>query len=134
MEVGAVPDAVRNGVALLWASLVLTTVDTLVSGSFGAEDGVDLAFGAIYVATVAVNAWVIHSAFRRRNWARIILLIIIVAVISLSFFWPPEIGVDPWWSILLLGAATLADAVAMFCLFSRKANRWYRGLPYEGAF
>ena len=127
------PDQVRNAVALLWASLLLTNVDVFASG-MPAEDVFDWIMWLVFAAIIGFNAYLIFLVSRRKNWARIGLLIITVLVAGAVLTWPPEVGSDPWWSVLLIGVSTVADVVAMIWLFSGAAHAWFRELSHEGAF
>lgn len=125
MEVLEAPRQVRNAVALLWGSLFLATVDVVASGT-PAEDAFDWVMWTVYAIVIAVNAYLIFLVSRRKNWARVLLLVITVAVACAVLFWPPEIGTDPWWSILLGGVSTVADIVAMIWLFSGAGQAWFK--------
>lgn len=125
MEVVETPGQVRNALALLWASLLLTNVDVLASG-LPAEDFFDAAMWLVLSAIVGFNAYLIFLVSRRKNWARIALLIITVLVAGAVLAWPPEIGSDPWWSVLLIGVSTVADVVAMIWLFSGPGRAWFK--------
>jgi CDP-diglyceride synthetase len=127
MEASEAPHQVRNAVALLWASLALTTIDAVLSvaGNWP-EDDLEWGMWLFYAIATAANGYLIFSASRRKNWARIVLLIITAFVTALALIWPPEIETDPWWSILLMAVSTIADIVAMIWLFSGTGRSWFK--------
>ena len=133
MEAVESPNQVRNAVALLWSSLILTTVHTVASTDLP-EDGFDLGMAAVWAIVIYVNGYLIYLVSRRENWARRILLFVTVAVVAATLFWPPEIGVDAWWSVLLLTVSVIADAVAMIWLFSGAGHAWFKVAKDQGAF
>jgi len=124
------PGQVRKAVALLWGSLFLTNVDVFASGA-PAEDFFDWVMWLVFAAIIGFNAYLIYLVSRRTNWARVGLLIITVAILGATLLWPPEIGTDPWWSVLLMSVSTIADTVAMIWLFSGAGHAWFRGTPPE---
>lgn len=125
MESVAAPPQVRNAVALLWASLILTNADMLASG-LPSEDFFDWVMWLVFAAIIGLNAYLIFLVSRRKNWARISLLILTVLITGAVLFWPPETGSDPWWSVLLICLSTVADVVAMIWLFSGSGDAWFR--------
>jgi len=125
MEDQQPPPQVRNAVSLLWASLVLSSVEFLASTA-PAEDGFDWGFLVIYAALTVVYGSIIYSVSRRENWARTIVLIVTVAVVIGTFFTPPDVETDAWWSILLHVTGTAADVVAMSWLFSGAGAAWFK--------
>ncbi len=93
-------------------------------------DEFDWVTPAVMAFFFAANGSLIHLASHRKNWARIVLLILtILSVVSLVLFlvvWPTDLENDPWWSTLLTSASFVADLVAMTWLFSGPANKWFR--------
>ena len=97
-----------------------------VSSSTLPVDTFDWVFLAIYAGAIGVNAYIIFLLLRRTNWARIVLLVITVAIVAATVAWPPEIGIDPWWQILLLTTGVIADTIAMIWLFTGHGGEWFR--------
>lgn len=119
------PNQVRNAVALLYASLLLSTVEFFASGTW-AEDAFDWGMQVLFgIATVAYG-YVIFLLSRRANWARILLLVLVAASTAATFAWPPDIEDDAWWSVLLVAAGAVADVVAMVWLFSGAGHAWFK--------
>ena len=133
MEAVESPNQVRNAVALLWSSLVLTSVHVLATTS-PPEDAFDWVPWAVYAIVTYVNGYLIYSVSRGENWARKLLLLITVAIAGATLVWPPELGIDPWWSVLLIAASVIADVVAMIWLFSGASDAWFRTAKGQGAF
>jgi len=127
------PMQVRNATSLLWASLLLTSVEALASAS-PPEDGFDWGLWFLYAIATGANGYIIYCASRRQNWARIVLFVITALVVVATASWPPDIGSDPWWSTLLLTVSAVADMVAVIWLFSGAGNAWFKGAKREGAF
>jgi hypothetical protein len=76
----------------------------------------------------AITAWLIISAGKGKNWARIVQLVFVCfgALSSLMLFVTPT----PFhWSVWVLYLAQMAlNIAAMVFLFSSPANAWYRAL------
>ncbi len=121
------PAQARHAVALLWASLVLTSAD-FVATIEPLEDAFDWTFFAIFGIATSVYAYVIYSVSRRQNWARLVIFVVTVVGAGATLMWPPDIGADAWWSILLMIASTIADVVAMILLFSGAGHAWFKGV------
>ena len=127
------PTQVRNATALLWASLVLTSVEALASGS-RPEDGFDWGLWLLYAIATGANGYIIYCASRGKNWARVVLLALAVLIVVATAIWPPDIDSDPWWSTLLLTVSVVADVIAVIWLFSGAGSAWFKGTTREDAF
>ena len=125
MEAVDTPRQVLKAAFLLWASLFLSIVEYLASSTLP-KDAFDWVFLAIYAGAIGVNAYIIFLVLRRAHWARTVLLVITVAVVAATVTWPPEIGIDPWWQILLLTAGVIADTIAMIWLFTGSGSEWFQ--------
>lgn len=130
------PTQVRNAFLLLWASFALATIETVIS-FFGLEFTDDESvyvylpwlFLAIAFALLAANAYVIYCASRRRNWARIVLLALLLlsvaSTLAMHLMWPAELGDEDFWSDATTAAYFVMDAIALYWLFTGAGARWY---------
>jgi peptidoglycan/LPS O-acetylase OafA/YrhL len=126
------PTQVRNAFLLLSASFALTAVDSgialFVSG-FSEDDPGYLLWWliAFSFALLAANAYGIYYASRRRNWARFVLLALLLVSVALTvvmrFVWPAEWGDEDFWSSATTGAYFVMDAIALYWLFTRAGAR-----------
>jgi hypothetical protein len=119
----AAPDAparVRTAITLLWVSLAITWIQTLV------DDYLSKSFAIVLVVVVlAIYGLVVFRASRRHNWARYVLLVwtIVGTVTYFATGWSVS---DPWWDqISVLGSFTI-EAVAIYMLFTGGVGQWYR--------
>jgi len=121
------PTQVRRAVLLLWAALLLGVVEALFNlAPLGLDDRwFSAVMFAIFGAMVGLNALLIHFASRRRNWARLLLLIFIVAGLALYFVWIPEVEAEPWWSWMGTIGINIFEIAAMAMLFSGASAKWY---------
>ena len=82
---------------------------------------------AVIVAVLALKAFLVLFSWRRRNWARIALLIF--TGLGLGAHVPQLLRTLA--NVPLLGILDLTDvlleAVAIVLLFTPVANRWYKG-------
>jgi hypothetical protein len=73
----------------------------------------------------ALYVLLIYFVARRHNWARLALLIWIVASFIPYIIWWPEFEADPWWTWIGFVLASLLELVALSLLFTRRASLWY---------
>ena len=119
------PPQVRRAVQFLWASFVLGLIDSIHILEVDPE-ALEVA-GTILFLLVLVNAFfafLIVSASRRKNWARILLLVSVV-VTTLAYFLFPSESPDPWLSVASIIVSSILEAIAMIWLFSGPGARWY---------
>ncbi len=96
------------------------------AGTGGASLGMLI---AALVPLLIVKALLILTAYRRRNWARIALLIL--TGLGLGAYSPHlvhAIAEHPLYGILNL-LLVIAEAVAIVLIFTPAANRWYKPPP-----
>ena len=78
---------------------------------------------------LVANAYVIYCASRRRNWARVVLLVLallFVASVLLSLvMWPAEWDAEDLWSSATSGAYAIMEIIAMYWLFTGAGAKWY---------
>ena len=133
MELREMPTQVRNAIALLWASLVLTFAEGMASAS-PPEDGFGWWLWLFYAFATVANGYIIYCASQRQNWARVALLVITALVVVATVIWPVDIDSEPWWSTLLLTVSAIADVVALIWLFSGAGKAWFKDASREIAF
>ena len=123
---GDMPVQVRKAVLLLWVSLGLSTLGMAADwGPIPAEDrSFEIQMIVMAIAVTVFQAGLIYFASRRRNWARILLLVLVLLGGITYVLMPVED--EPWWYwASVLGSLTL-DGVAIYWLFSNGASGWYR--------
>lgn len=121
------PAQLRIAVGLLWISLAVSTASSAFAladlNSHRAASGW-IAFGF----AALVNALFIHFAYRRQNWARLSLLVLITVAAAADLLsthvWPFDAAREIW-----RVGADLLDFAALLMLFSRKAGEWYLSPP-----
>lgn len=144
---GPMPINVRRFVWLWWAAFVLTIVaiallpppspsELRLGMTRSIQMGIFAGVAAILIAAQLPFFWL--AVWRRKNWARWILLLVFLAgtahSVYLDFVPPiPPPGVDPFWrhtppsSIMLQWVALLAEVAAFYFLFTGDARPWFRG-------
>lgn len=125
IAVDPVPSEVRRAISILWLSLALSTVSTIFDWIEIPEKDIrhDPMLIGLFAAFTFVQALLIHLTARRRNWARILLLVNVVAVAASYFFIEADFDLLQWTGI---GAFLLLDGIAMVLLFTRPSRAWYR--------
>jgi hypothetical protein len=114
------PPRVRTAIILLWASLLVTLIQTLVDDFLSNSS----AIGAVAVV-LAIYGLVIFRASRRHNWARYVLLI--WTILGFTLYLTGEAGdAQPWWDYALVVGSFLVDIVAIYMLFTGGVGQWYR--------
>jgi hypothetical protein len=120
------PLQVSRAVRLLWLSLGLATLSTIAEWPLMTPE--DRAFELWIGITVAVvtvlQAALIFFASRRRNWARISLLVVLLLGAATFVFFPGED--EPWWYWMSVVSSFVLDGIAIFWLFSGVAAEWFR--------
>jgi hypothetical protein len=128
------PTQVRNAFLLLWASLALITLESIIALFVPGFIEVELRHllwwsMAFSFVLATANAYFIYCASRRKNWARIVLLALFLlfqVLISVTrVMWPTELGDEDFWSAATTSAYFVMDAVALYWLFSGAGARWY---------
>jgi hypothetical protein len=128
------PTQVRNAFLLLWASFALTTFESVLA--FFVTELIDAELRYLLWSSMAVsfllliaNAYFIYCASRRRNWARIVLLALLllsqVLVSVTRVIWPAELGDEDFWSVATTSAYFVMDAIALYWLFTGAGAKWY---------
>ena len=112
---------------MLWASFALGTLDAALNW-----DPLDPTLGefevimwALMVGAVLFTAVLIYFVSRRHNWARILLLVLTVIGLAMYMVYPPELSIEPVWSIFVTVGITVMDVIAIYWLFSGSGAKWY---------
>jgi hypothetical protein len=123
------PREVKTAILLSWVVLVLDSVNNIYTHVTRAEPTDGQLFNAILavvtLSSIAITALFIVFAARRRNWARIALLIWTVGSWCFWFFWPPLVADYSWWKWLFAGALVLSELIVLVLLFRGKGRQWY---------
>ena len=121
----------RRAVILLWAALVLAILESVLDPEFATLEGEGTFHYVFWIAvgfSYALNGALIYFAWRRRNWARIALLVLTAGGLALMLYpWSDDYfaGWTPA-NILSAIAFTVMDLVALYWLFTGEARDWYR--------
>jgi len=121
------PIQVRRAVALMWGSLALGYILAIPAWEPVPEDLKEYEVFAWIAVCVgfAIPAALIYFISRRRNWARITLLLLTVGGIALWVaFWNAD-PAEPLWSKVSGILTTGLDVIALYWLFSRPASQWF---------
>lgn len=112
---------------MLWALALGSVVVAILSLVYPDSEYADSA-KEVFVATlvfVAAYCLLIHFAARRRNWARVILLVqgvlTVLVVLTLPFTYA-----EPLWDEVVALLFTVAEVVALYWLFTGAGAEWYR--------
>jgi len=132
------PREVTLAIRLSWTVLVVETTGRLWRISRDPDAGNFSRLGqSLTTATVfsaALVALFIFFAARRRNWARIALLVSTLGAWCLWLLWLVwfRAGVEYlWWEWLGYGSLTAMELVALILLFYGDGARWYRSMGRE---
>ncbi len=131
----AIPPQVRQAITLLWTAQLLGVVDIVLTLM---DPDLDLAghTGFFLVISVivlfALYAALIIFAAKRKNWARITLLVLTI-VTTTAFVWMPSEALDPWWTVALSWLISILEIVALFWMFTGAGARWYSGTSAESS-
>jgi peptidoglycan/LPS O-acetylase OafA/YrhL len=118
------PSQVRRAVILLWISLAIGVAESVLNPGLHAQDDLPISI-LVMGGTYAINALLIHLVSRGRNWARIVLLLLTFAGLSMYMVFPGEVFTGPWWSVTLTGLGIVLDVTALAMLFTGKGAKWY---------
>jgi hypothetical protein len=126
------PPQVRQAIILLWITQLLVVIDAGLTLIFPEPDtGGETGFLAlVFLIILGLYATLITFAARRKNWARITLLIFAL-ISTLGYFLLPSDIPAPWWTEANIWLSSILEVVAMYWLFSGAGARWYAGKPAE---
>jgi hypothetical protein len=78
----------------------------------------------VFLVLLGLYATLITFASRRKNWARITLLVLAVITIAGYFLLPSETPA-PWWTEANTWISFVLEWVALYWLFTGAGARWY---------
>lgn len=125
LAVPAAPRQVSLALRLLWVSLLLG-VPLLVMSTQRLPEGGATVFTVVFQLLIfALVAWLYVCIARRRQWARIVTLLL--TLLGLVFMvWAPTPDDTSVVERLIAGLSTVLDLAAMVLLFGAPASRWFR--------
>jgi peptidoglycan/LPS O-acetylase OafA/YrhL len=114
MTLSSAPAQVRKAFVLLWAAFGISLADGVAHLLLEPPDKeVAIEMWGFTVVAFAAGAYFIYSASRRRNWARIVLLVVTLVTIAAYVAWPVNWTDQPWWSATVATVCALAEVVAL---------------------
>lgn len=121
------PTQVQRAILLLWISLGLGALDTVLGTVLSEPDPGESRYEFLLfsIGVLSLGALFIHFASRRRNWARIVLLIVAVVTDIAYIMVPSDSTPDPTWSVLLMVVSSVLEIIALYWLFFGEGRRWY---------
>lgn len=123
------PIQVRRAIWLLWALLFigLTSSVLTILEIYSGEEQLPLWFWTAMLSVVFIpNAVAIYFANRRRNWARICLLLFLILSLSgIPSLWSLPLG-ESWLPITMGLLETLLEIAALYWLFTGQGAAWFR--------
>jgi hypothetical protein len=123
------PSRVRIAVRLLWISLIAATVASLWDIGTSPEHSETRTEDVLWLAGAAISLGAIPVYFisRRSNWARVLMLVLVLlSGVAAIFLWGAGEPFDHW----LIGT-TIADAIALYLLFTGASSKWFRERKHE---
>lgn len=127
MTLSSAPTQVRKAFVLLWAAFAISLAEGIVTQLLAGsnDDEIAIAMWSFTVVAFAASAYFIYSASRRRNSARIVLLVMTIVTIAAYVAWPVNWTEQPWWSTAVVAVCALAEVIALYWLFSGDGREWY---------
>lgn len=126
------PPQVRQAIILLWITQLLVVVDAGLTLMFPEPDmaGETGFLVIVFLVLLGLYATLISFAARRKNWARITLLVIAV-INTAGYFLLPSETPAPWWTEANFWLSSILEVVAMYWLFSGAGAQWYANKAAE---
>lgn len=137
------PANVTLGIRVLWAELALGLValvvggDATLAGDLDGDMWMANVAGLVYVLAVfGVTALFTWYAWRGRNWARILHLVLLLfgvlttifALVASNWLFPELQGNGMEFFDVYYVGQTLLNVAGVLLLFTPSANRWYRAI------
>ncbi|MGJ7609906.1 MULTISPECIES: hypothetical protein [unclassified Variovorax] len=123
------PKQIQIAIALSLVVLFVETAENLWRIAVDSEVRTSMTFAIVWIAVAlaanALTALLIFHLSRRRNWARISLLVWTVGSWSLWFVYPQRLDDYVSWGWLLAGALFVMELVALVLLFGGSGGAWY---------
>ena len=124
------PHQVKAAIVMSSIVLVLDAANNLWKIANDSEATADATFLSvwlsIYLMAIAVTGLFIYFAYRRRNWARIALLIWTVASWLLWLVYPPILSEYDLWRWVMTATLIAMEFFALVLLFQSDSSAWYR--------
>ena len=120
------PVEVRRAVILLWVSLIggfIASAGDFVSALAEESEVGWLFLGVFFLGGFLLMAIPILFVARRRNWARIVILVLTIAGVAAEFWFPPEGASLREWIVEI--GLTSAELLALFWLFTGPGAVWF---------
>lgn len=123
------PREVKIAVALSAAVLAVDASQSLWSVISDREVPLEPTFAAIWT-TIAILANAFTALFivqvgRRKNWARIALLVWTVCSWSLWFLYPQSLAEFSFWGWVAAGSLLIAEVASLYLLFRGNGAAWF---------
>jgi hypothetical protein len=113
-------------VTLLWISTGISAFETILGLVLDPPPRDFLgSFLVMLAAGYLIYACLIVYASRRKNWARIALLVLTVATVVLLFIPSLQVPEDTLWSWASTIGILVLDALALYWLFVGVGGKWY---------
>lgn len=123
------PRQIHIAIALSLVVLLVETANSLWRIAMDSEARASMTFAAVWIAvalaTNALTALLIFHSSRRRNWARIALLLWTLGSWMLWFIYPQRLGDHARWGWLVVGALFIMELAALILLFGGRGGVWY---------
>ncbi len=128
------PPQVRRAVILLWITLVAAIASMVFAFDVAtfAEPEMASFLWPFLIGTFILNVVLIYYISRRRNWARVVLLLLTIGGI-IVMLWPFDDVTVTWDSVVSDAAFTALDVIALYWLFTGPGAAWF-ARRNEGAF
>ena len=122
------PIEVKRAVALMWTTLVIGIALLIPEWTEMPPElkEYEVLFWASMGIAYAIPATLIFFVSRRRNWARILLLLFTLAGTAIYLAMWNEEPTEPLWSTVSTVSLMVLELVALYWLFSRPASQWFR--------
>lgn len=119
---------IARALQLLWISFAFDLIQTFLHET--AATSVEWLITAVFIGLYsAVVVWLLYKIGRRRNWARIVYLVLaMINYLTMASDWRSYVysyREHPGWIWVDL-TGTAAELVALCLLFCRPANDWFR--------
>lgn len=120
------PTRVNQALALLWAAMAIGGLSVGASLPELWGESFFVFMMVVTVALFAANALLIWLIGRRRNWARIVMLVVIVIMIPFMFVGDAPDDTVGFVAVLAEWLSLVLELIAMYLLFSRDGAIWFR--------
>ncbi|MDQ6683723.1 MAG: hypothetical protein M3Z16_01235 [Pseudomonadota bacterium] len=125
---GQPPGHVALAVRLLWISLVIGLPILFVPAAESVSASARAAGFMVQLAMFVFAAYLNLCIARRRNWARIVSLVLFLLGLVLMAFAPATVTVTLLEKVINI-AGLLLDGAAMYLLFTPPGSSWFEAKP-----